>query len=98
MFVHTVFFWLKKELTQAQREAFYKGVDTLKNIQPNILVTTGKPAATDRPIIDRSYDYGLTCIFKNLADHDKYQVDPIHLEFVKNHAKDWIKVQIYDFE
>lgn len=98
MFVHTVFFWLKKELTQAQKEAFFKGVDTLKTIQPNVMITTGTPASTDRPIIDTSYDYGLTCIFESLEDHDKYQIDPVHLKFVENHANDWEKVLIYDYD
>ncbi|MCM8540595.1 MAG: Dabb family protein [Lentisphaeraceae bacterium] len=98
MFVHTVFFWLKDELSDDQKQAFFKGVDTLKTIQPNVMVTTGAPASTNRPIIDTSYDYGLTCIFKSLEDHDKYQVDPIHLKFVENHSNDWKKVLIYDYE
>ena len=98
MFVHTVFFWLKKELSQEQKEAFFKGVDTLKTIQPNVMITTGTPASTNRPIIDTSYDYGLTCIFESLDDHDKYQVDPVHLKFVENHANDWDKVLIYDYD
>lgn len=98
MFVHTVFFWLKDELTEDQKEAFFKGVDTLTTIQPNVMIATGKPASTDRPIIDKSYDYGLTCIFESLADHDVYQEDPVHLKFIENHASDWKKVQIYDFE
>ena len=98
MFVHTVFFWLKKELSQEQKEAFFKGVDTLKTIQPNVMITTGTPASTNRPIIDTSYDYGLTCIFESLEDHDKYQVDPVHLKFVENHANDWDKVLIYDYD
>ena len=98
MFVHTVFFWLKDELSDDQKQAFFKGVDTLKTIQPNVMVTTGAPASTNRPIIDTSYDYGLTCIFESLEDHDKYQVDPTHLKFVENHANDWKKVLIYDYE
>ena len=98
MFVHNVYFWLKKELTEEQREKFFAGVDTLKDIQPNVKIVTGKPADTDRPIIDRSYDYGLVCIFESLEDHDKYQVDPVHLKFVENHANDWDKVLIYDFD
>ena len=98
MFVHTVFFWLKKELSEEQRKAFFKGADTLTTIKPNVLIATGTPASTDRPIIDRSYDYGLTCIFESLEDHDKYQVDPVHLKFVENHANDWEKVLIYDYD
>ena len=98
MFTHNVLFWLKDELSDSEKEDFFKGVETLKDIQPHVMITTGKPADTDRPIIDRSYDYGLTCIFNNKEDHDKYQVDPIHLDFIDKHANDWKKVVIYDFD
>jgi hypothetical protein len=98
MLVHTVFFWLKKELSEEQRKAFFKGVETLKNVQPHVKILTGTPSSTNRPIIDTSYDYGLTCIFESMEDHDTYQIDPVHLEFIKNHAEDWEKVTIYDFD
>ena len=98
MLVHTVFFYLKKSLTEEERKAFFAGVETLKTIQPHVKILTGTPSSTDRPIIVKDYDYGLTCIFENLADHDKYQVDPVHLEFVNNHSNDWEKVVIYDFD
>jgi hypothetical protein len=98
MFVHTVFFYLKKDLTDEQRQSFFAGVETLTTIEPHVKILTGKPASTDRPIIVRDYDYGLTCIFESLEDHDKYQVDPVHLEFVDKHLNDWEKVVIYDYE
>ena len=98
MFVHSVFFYLKKELSEEQRQKFFSGVETLKTVQPHVKILTGTPADTDRPIVLKDYDYGLTCIFENIEDHDKYQVDPVHLEFVDNHKNDWDKVVIYDFD
>lgn len=98
MFVHTVFFWLKDELSEAQKKSFIEGVETLKNIQPNVSILTGTPASTNRPVIDTSYDYGLTCIFESRADHDIYQEDPVHQKFLEEHAGDWQKVVIYDFK
>ena len=98
MFVHTVFFWLKEELTDAQKQQFKQGVDTLKDVKPHVKILTGSPASTNRAIIDTSYDYALTCIFENIEDHDTYQVDPVHLQFIENHANDWEKVLIYDYE
>ena len=68
MFVHTVFFYLKKDLTEDQRQKFFAGVDTLKTIEPHVKILTGTPASTDRPIIVKDYDYGLTCIFENIED------------------------------
>ena len=98
MFVHTVFFWLEKNLSAEQRQAFYEGAKTLTEIQPSVAAYVGKPANTDRPVIDRTYDYSLTCIFENKADQDAYQDDPVHLEFIDKHAKDWARVVVYDAE
>ncbi|MCM8535725.1 MAG: Dabb family protein [Lentisphaeraceae bacterium] len=98
MFVHTVFFWLEKDLTEAQREAFKQGATTLTEIQPNVAAYLGVPAKTDRPVIDRTYDYSLTAIFESKEDQDLYQDHPVHLKFIENHAKDWAKVQVYDAE
>ncbi|NBX01090.1 Dabb family protein, partial [bacterium] len=50
------------------------------------------------PIIDSSYDFAEIFIFKNKADHDAYQVDPIHVDFVNSCKSYWSSVKIYDFE
>jgi Stress responsive A/B Barrel Domain len=97
--VHTVLFWLKPELTAAQRAEFVRGVESLRGVKTVKALYVGAPAATpDRPVIDKSYSYCLTTIFDNIAAHDAYQVDPIHLAFVENHKTKWTRVQIYDAE
>ena len=96
MFVHTVFFWLKKSISEEQRQEFCKGAKTLIDIKPSVVTYFGKPADTTRPVVDRTYDYSLTCIFENKADHDLYQCHPVHLEFIDKHANDWSRVVIYD--
>ena len=59
----------------------------------------GKPAGTEqRPIIDRSYDLGLTVVLQDVAAHDEYQADPVHLKFVEECGHLWDRVQIYDSE
>jgi len=99
MLVHTVFFWLKPELTAAQRADFRRGVESLAGIKSAEKVFVGAPAATEpRPIIDRSYDVALTVIAKDVAAHDAYQVDPIHLAFVARFKTFWTHLQIYDAE
>jgi len=35
--------------------------------------------------------------FDDLANHDAYQVDPIHKEFLKKCSHLWTRVQVYDF-
>jgi len=97
MLVHTVFFWLKEDLSTEQRQQFLDGVKPLLDIKPNVMITLGTPAATEqRPVIDSSYDYSLTCIFESIADHDTYQIDPAHLKFIEECKTLWSKVLVYD--
>ena len=97
MLVHTVYFWLKPELTPAQRSEFRAGVESLSAVKSVDAVYVGTPAATERrPIIDDSYSVALTVLCKDLAAQDAYQVDPVHLAFVANFKTYWSRVQIYD--
>jgi hypothetical protein len=97
MLVHTVYFWLRPDLTAAQLADFRKGVESLGTIKSVVQCYVGTPAKTEkRPIIDDSYSFGLTVVVKDVAGHDFYQVDPIHLEFIAKFKTYWVKVQIYD--
>jgi hypothetical protein len=98
MFVHTVFFWLKPGLSPEAKDRFVKGVNSLLAIKNLVHGSVGTPAETDRPVIDRSYSYGLLTVFENKAGHDAYQVDPIHLAFVESCKDCWESVKIYDFD
>ena len=98
MFVHSVYFWLKRDLSSEQIAAFEKDLNALQEIETVKQVHIGNPAPTDRPIIDRTYDYALILAFENKADHDTYQTHPIHDAFVGNNAQHFLKVQIYDVE
>ena len=99
MLVHTVYFWLKPELTAAQRADFRRGVESLSGIKAAEKIYVGTPAKTEkRPIIDDSYSVALTVLCKDVAAHDAYQVDPIHLVFVNSFKTFWTRVQIYDAE
>ncbi len=97
MLIHTVYFWLKPDLTPAQRAEFRRGVESLAAIKAVEKVYVGTPAATQkRPIIDDSYAVALTVICQDVSAHDAYQVDPIHLAFVERFKTFWSRVQIYD--
>lgn len=99
MLVHTVYFWLKPELDAQQRADFRRGVETLGTIKSVETIYVGTPAKTEkRPIIDDSYSVALTLLCKDLAAHDAYQVDPIHLAFIEQFKSYWQRVQIYDAE
>lgn len=97
MLVHSVFFWLKPELTVAQRAEFRRALETLANVKSVERVYVGTPAATmKRPIIDDSYSFALTIVCRDVAAHDAYQVDPLHKAFVEKCSSMWTRVQIYD--
>jgi hypothetical protein len=98
MFLHTVLFWLRDNLTQAEKEQFEKGLAELTTIGTVKTKFFGKPAATRRPVIDTSYSYQLVLGFDDIKGHDAYQTDPIHLKFLTACAPFWTKVLIYDAE
>jgi len=98
MFVHHVFFWLKENLSAAEVKQFEDGVMSLLPIEHIKFGDIGRPATTDRPVIDRSYSYSLLLVFENKAAHDAYQPHPIHQKFVETCSPLWDKVLIYDAE
>jgi hypothetical protein len=98
MLVHTVLFWLRPELTPAQREAFRaEGLEGLRPIASVAALHIGTPAPIPpRPVVDASYSFGLTVLFADVAAHDAYQVDPLHKAFIERFRSHWERVQIYD--
>lgn len=97
MLIHSVYFWLKPELTDAQRADFRRGLDSLAGVRSVEKLYVGTPAAIPpRPVVDATYSFGLMVVFKDLAGHDIYQVDPIHKAFLDQFRTFWTKVQIYD--
>lgn len=98
MFVHVVLFWLKPGLTAEEVRRFESSLATLVEVSSVIHGWVGAPAATDRPVVDRTYSYGLTVTFRDLAGHDAYQVDPTHRAFVDQFSHLWDRVKIYDFD
>ncbi len=62
-------------------------------------VHVGTPAAVpDRPVVDQTFDVGLTVACTDVAAHNAYQADPIHRAFVAKFSSFWTRVQIYDAE
>jgi hypothetical protein len=98
MFVHHVFFWLKAELTEADQAQFEKGVSSLLSIEHVKMGDVGKPAPTDRPVIERTYTFSLLLVFKDKEAHDAYQPHPVHKAFVESCSHLWDRVLIYDSE
>jgi hypothetical protein len=99
MLIHSVYFWLKTDLTPAQRASFRSEVRKLAAVRTVEKIYVGLPASIRvRAVTDRSFDVALTIIFRDGAAHDAYQVDPIHLAFVEKNQSLWTRVQVFDSE
>lgn len=97
MLIHSVYFWLKPELTDAQRAEFRRGLDSLAGIKSVTKLHVGTPAAIPpRPVVDGSYSFSITVVFDDLAGHNLYQTDPLHLAFLGSFKTFWTRAQIYD--
>lgn len=96
MFVHHVYFWLKNADSAAERKKLLEGLNSLKPVETIKQIHIGKPAETDRDVIENTYDFSLLLIFDNLEDQEVYQKHPVHLAFVDKYASLWSKVIVYD--
>jgi len=98
MHIHNVYFWLESDLDQEALNLFEQGLNSLC-LDPEIKSGFfGKPAKTDRDVVENSYTYGLVLIFDDLNAHDRYQSGRVHDEFIAEHSSKWIRVVVHDIE
>ena len=96
MFLHAVYFWLRDDLTTAERARYEEGLRSLREIEHVAQGWIGVPAPTDRPVIERGYSRALVLAFADQAAHDAYQVHPVHDRFRDECGTYWTRVQIFD--
>ncbi len=96
LFIHHVYFWLKNPGSKEDYSKLLEGLQALSKVGTIKMSHIGRPADTNRDVIDRSYSVSWLLFFKNKEDQDKYQVDPIHLKFVEQYSYLWAKVTVYD--
>lgn len=95
-FIHHVYFWLNNPDSKADFDKLVAGLRKLSVVKTIKAFYIGKPADTNRDVIDHSYSVSWLLFFDNKADQDSYQTDPIHLAFVKECKQLWKKVVVYD--
>jgi len=96
-FVHVVLFWFKNPEDKSACIKFEKSLHSF--IEQSAFVKSmhiGKPAGTDRAVVDNSYTYSLVVSFDSKEAQDKYQDEPVHKKFVEDCSDMWDRVQIYD--
>jgi hypothetical protein len=95
-FIHHVYFWLKNPESTDDRSQLIEGLNKLSAAAIIRDFHIGKPAATNREVIDSSYAVSWLLLFKNKEDQDSYQTDPMHLKFVDECSHLWSRVVVYD--
>ncbi len=98
MFVHSVYFTLRDDLSDADRRRFEEGLASLAVIETVRQRHIGTPADTHRPIIDRDYTHALVLAFDDVAGHQAYQDHPVHDAFRKTCSEYWAQVRIFDVQ
>ena len=96
MFTHSVYFWLREDLSELDILRFKQGLSSLTSIEDVKRGFVGVPAATYRPVIDRSYSYALILTFENQEAHDRYQQNEVHERFRQHCSSLWSRVLIFD--
>jgi hypothetical protein len=96
VFIHHVYFWLNNPDSTDDLKKLIEGLQKLSKVKKIKMFHIGKPAGTNRDVIDSSYAVSWLLMFDNRADQDSYQTDPIHLKFVEECQHLWKKVVVYD--
>lgn len=97
-FVHTAYFWYKEGSSAEEISAFEANSEKLRNIETVQAFFAGPPAATNRAIIENTYDYAIVFLFKNLEDQEYYQEHPIHKQLIVDHEHMWERVMVTDVD
>jgi hypothetical protein len=98
MLVHSVYFWMKDGASESDLRGFREGLQSLEKIESVNTLYVGTPSATDRPAVDRSYDFALTVVVENTDKLQGYLVDPLHTAFVERYGSLWERIIVYDAE
>jgi hypothetical protein len=96
IFVHSVYFWLVDETMPTRGKFVTEVLNYLKQIEVIRTRHLGRPAGTEREVVDNSYSYCMILTFDSKEDHDNYQNHEAHQKFIENASSLWTRVQVYD--
>ncbi|MCF7982703.1 MAG: Dabb family protein [Pseudomonadales bacterium] len=75
---HVVIAWLKQPGDTAAQQALIDGTRTLADIPGVVSVSAGRTFASERSVVDDSFDIALTVVLKDHAALNSYQNHPLH--------------------
>ncbi len=95
---HVVMFWQKNASNQADRKKITAAMDRLRVLDGITSLDYGTAVASDRPVVDDSFDIALLVRFTNVDALHAYEKDPRHLKEVNEVLLPLTKkIQVYDF-
>lgn len=94
---HVVLIWLKRPGNSADRQALRQAAEDLKVLPQVKSVSHGTALASERPIVDDSFDVGFVMRFDSPADLHVYETHPQHVAKVNSVLKPLTKkIVVYD--
>ena len=95
---HVVMFWQKNAGNKADRKKITDAIDRLRVIEGVTSLDYGTAVASDRPVVDDSFDVALLVRFTNVEALHAYEKDPRHMKEVNEVLLPLTKkIQVYDF-
>jgi len=99
MLQHTVYFYLKDDVTPEEKKEFETGLKKLLDIPQIHSSELGIPAGTaERDVTDHSFAYSIYTWFETMEDYQGYDTHPDHKEFINTYSRLWADVKVYDAE
>jgi hypothetical protein len=96
--VHTVFLWLKQSGNEQHRHQLLVATERLREIPGVLDIRFGEVIASDRDIVDDSFDVGIYFYFSDAAAMNHYLVDPLHKMVVEQDIKPVVeRIVVHDF-
>lgn len=95
--LHAVFFTLKERTPEACA-ALTSACHKYLTDHPGTVHFSAGPRAGEfvRPVNDQAFDVALVLVFATSEDHDRYQADPRHKQFIAEQSPGWAQVRVFD--
>ena len=96
---HVVVVWLKEPGNTTHRQTVLDASEVLRTIPGVRSLKSGTVIASERAIVDSSFDVAVIVSFDNRADMDAYLVHPLHVQLVNDTLKPLVaKIRVFDFQ
>ena len=82
--VHVVLIWLKDPGNPRHRQQIIAAGRELQEIPGVIEIRVGESLASERDVVDDSFDVGMSMRFASAADMNSYLANPAHLQAVRD--------------